>query len=136
MDAVSFLVQYHKCEVLICNKQAEVERWRDVAGSIGGFQMSERVQTSAVQDKTADAIAKFADYEAEIQRLRAIQKDILNVIESLDADEYDILHKVYIQSFSLPEIAQLYDKSYTWAYKLHTSALNSVQKILNNRTKK
>lgn len=134
MDAVSFLVQYHKCEKLIINKQAEVERWRAIAGSIGGFQMSERVQTSSVSDKTADAIAKFADYEAEIQRYRAIQKDILNVIESLDADEYDILHKFYVQSFNLPEIAQLYDKSYGWAYKVHTSALNSVQKILNNRT--
>ena len=59
----------------------------------------------------------------------------MNVIESLDADEYDILHKFYVQSFNLPEIAQLYDKSYTWAHKLHTSALNSVQNILNKRTK-
>lgn len=135
MDSVSFLAQYHKCEKLIINKQAEVERWRAIAGSIGGFQISERVQTSPKQDSKADAIAKFADYEAEIKRLRETQRDILNVIESLDADEYDILHKCYVQDFNLPEIAQLYDKSYGWAYKVHTAALNSVQKILNNRTK-
>lgn len=135
MDAVSFLMQYHKCEVLILNKQLEVERWRDIAGSIGGFQMSERVQSSAAQDKTADAIARFADYEAEIARLRAIQNDILQVIESLEADEYNILHKVYILNYNLAEIALQNDRSYSWAYKMHTSALNSVQKILNNRTK-
>lgn len=133
MDSVTFLMQYHKCETLILNKQAEVERWREIAGCIGGFQISEKVQTSPKQDSIADAIAKFSDYEAEIKRLREKQKDILNVIESLDVSEYDILHKVYIQALNLPEIAQLYDKSYGWAYKIHTSALNSVQKILNNR---
>lgn len=135
MDAVSFLIQYHRCEKLIINKQAEVERWRDVAGSIGGFQISERVQTSGSQSKMADDIIRYADLEAEIKRLQEKQKDIIQVIESLDVDEYDILHKVYVQSFSLPEIAMQYDKSCSWAYKKHTSALNSVQKILNNRIK-
>lgn len=133
MDAVSFLVQYHKCEVLILNKQSEVDKWRDIAGSIGSFHVTERVQSSGSQSKIADAIAEYTALEEEIKRLKDKQRDILNVIESLDASEYDILHKVYIQSLTLAEIADIYDRSSSWAYKKHTSALNSVQKILNER---
>lgn len=133
MDAVSFLVQYHKCEVLIQNKQAELVRWRDIAGNIGSFQITERVQSSGSQSKMADAIAEYTAIEEEIKRLKDKQRDILNVIESLDALEYDILYKSYIQSMSLNDIGTYYDKSYSWAYQNRTAALNSVQRILNER---
>ena len=134
MEAVSFLVQYHKCEVLIQNKQTELVRWRDIAGSIGSFQITERVQSSGSQSKMADAIAEYTAIEEEIKMLKDKQRDILNVIESLGALQYDILYKIYVQTFTLPDIADLYTKSRSWAYKKHTAALNSVQKILNERT--
>lgn len=133
MDAVSFLTQYHKLELQILNKRADIIRKRDLAGSIGGFQMSERVQSSGSQSKIADRIIEVVALEAEIKRLEEKQNDIINVIESLEATEYDVLHKFYIQSMSLSAIGLLYDKSYSWAYKIQTAALNSVQKILNER---
>ena len=133
MDAVSFLTQYHKLELQILNKRADIIRKRDLAGSIGSFQVTERVQSSGSQSKMADRIIEVVALEAEIKRLEEMQNDIINVIESLEAMEYDILHKFYIQSMSLSEIGVLYDKTYSWAYKNHSAALNSVQKILNER---
>ena len=133
MNAVSFLEQYHKCEVLILNKQSEVDRWRDIAGSIGSFNVTERVQSSGSQSKIADAVAEYTALEEDIKRLKDKQRDILNVIESLESREYGVLYKVYIIGVPLKEVATLNCFSYDWAYKWYKKGIASVQKILDDR---
>lgn len=133
MNAVSFLTEYHKLELQILNKRADIIRKRDLAGSIGGFQMSERVQSSGSQSKIADRIIEVVALEAEIKRLEEKQNDIINVIESLEETEYDVLYKRYILGEPLKEVASLNGFSYDWAYKWHKIGIASVQKILDDR---
>ena len=61
------------------------------------------------------------------------KKDVISVIEHLNATEYDILHKVYVQYFTLDEVAEMYEKTYSWATTVHGRALRNVQKILDSR---
>ena len=85
----------------------------------------------------ADAVIHYVDLEAEINadidKLIDSKKDILNVIEQLEAEKYDLLHKVYVQGFTLDEVALKYGFSYSWATTLHGRALKDVQSILDER---
>lgn len=83
---------------LITNKQIEVDQWKIIASSSSANSEGERVQSSGNQQKMADAVARYVDIQAEINadidRLVDLKREIISVIEQLDAISYDILHKV------------------------------------------
>ena len=147
--AKEFLGQIKKINVMIENKLAEVEHWKSVALGIvpsgtdvkinGVVQQMDKVQGSGSQQKMADAINKYVDLEAEINddidKLIDTRKNIIETIELLEAEKYDLLHKVYVQGFTLDEVAAMYDFSYSWATTLHGRALKDVERILNEREK-
>lgn len=145
--AKEFLGQIKKINVMIENKIAEVEHWKSVALGIvpsgtdikinGIVQQMDKVQASGSQQKMADAIIKYVDLQAEINadidKLIDTRKNIIETIELLEAEKYDLLHKVYVQGFTLDEVAATYGNSYSWATTLHGRALKDVEKILDER---
>lgn len=137
MKAQDFLKQIKKLDKLIENKLAEVQRWKEIANNTTVNMSGERVQSSGNHDTIANAICTYLDLEREIKQcvdeLIAKRKDILNVIEQLPATDYDILHKIYVQGFTLQEVASLYDRRYEWATTTQGRALKHVQIILNKR---
>ncbi len=149
MKAKDFLKQPEKLDKMIKNKMIEKEQWKSIAmGTTSGGQSvkingvlhnMEKVQSSGSQQKMADAVSRYIDIEAEIDqfidRLIDTKKDVISVIEQLNAIEYDLLHKVYVQYITLDDVACLYDKTYSWATTVHGRALKNVQNILNEREK-
>lgn len=137
MKAKDFLKQLKKLDKMIENKMIEFTQWRSIATGTTAQMGGERVQSSGSQQKMADAIDRYVDIENEIDKfidkLIDKKKDVISVIEHLNATEYDILHKVYVQYFTLDEVADYYDKTYSWATTVHGRALKNVQKILNER---
>ena len=137
MTAKEFLLQIRKLDKLIENKMAEAQQLREMANNTSVDMSRERVQSSGNHDVTANAICAYLDLDAEIARrldeLIAAKKDVINVIEQLNATEYDILHKIYVQGFTLQEVASLYDRRYEWATTTQGRALKHVQMILNKR---
>lgn len=145
--AKDFLGQIKKINVMIENKLAEAEHWKSVALGVvpggvdikinGIIQQMDKVQASGSQQKMADAICKYVDLEAEINaeidKLVDTRKIIIATIELLEAEKYDLLHKVYVQGFTLDEVAAMYGNSYSWATTLHGRALKDVEKILDER---
>lgn len=140
MKAQEFLNQIKKLDKLIENKLAEVQRWKEIANNTTVNMSGERVQSTGSHDTIANAICTYVDLEAEIEKnideLVATRQDIISVIEQLNATEYDILHKIYVQGFTLQEIASLYDRRYEWATTTKGRALKQVQIILNKRERK
>lgn len=140
MNAKTFLRQPKKLDCIITNKLIEKEQWKAIAAGTGQQMGGERVQTSSNPGKMADAIAKYIDMDAEIDecidRLIDAKKDVIGVIEQLNATEYDLLHKVYVQYNRLETVAEMYDKTYSWATTVHGRALRNVQKILDERKEK
>lgn len=138
MKAKDFLKQLRKYEMLIRNKMAEKAQWKAIATGTTARIDGERVQSSGSQQKMADAIGRYIDMEAEIDRaidkLVDAKNDVIHVIEQLPVDEYDVLHKIYVQYFTLYEVADIHDKSYSWVTTVHGRALQKVQKILDERT--
>ena len=136
MQAKEYLLQIKKLDRLIQNKLIEKEQWQAIAE---GASSSDKVQSSGNPQRMADAISNYLDIEDEIKAtiktLVVTKREILKTIEQLDTDEYDILHKIYLQGLSLYDVADMYDKSYNWATTTHGRALKHLQNILNAQEK-
>ena len=137
MNAKDFLRQIKKLDRLIENKLIEIQRWKDIANNTTATLSGERVQSSGNPQKIADAICRYIDLEREINQdideLVEAKKDVIGVIEQLNATEYDIIHKIYVQYLTLEDVADSYDRTYSWATTIHGRALKHVQNILNKR---
>lgn len=138
MDAKSYLKQVEKLDALIQNKLIEREQWMDVALSITAGVGGDKVQSSGVKSKMAEAVERCVDMEAEINslvdRLIDVKKEVVATIERVEnPTEYNVLHMRYIQKMDLLDIADRYGKEYTWATTTHGRALKSVQEILDAR---
>ena len=137
MNAKDFLRQIKKLDRLIKNKLIEIQRWKDIANNTTATLSGERVQSSGNPQKIADAICRYIDLEREINqdidKLVDAKKDVIGVIEQLNATEYDIIHKIYVQHLTLEDVADAYDRTYSWATTIHGRALKHVQNILNKR---
>ena len=137
MKAITFLNQIYKTDKMIENKLAEVEKLKSIATGMGGAD-NEKVKPSGKSDKIADLVSRYVDLEKEIEadidKLIRLRKDVISVIERLKPDEYDLLHKVYVQNLTLGEAAYQMERSYSWATTTHKRAKAKVQKILDERS--
>ena len=137
MNAFEFLNELKKIDAMIKNKEIEIEQWRSIATNSTVCSDGERVQSSGSKQKMADAVCEFVDITAEVEaeknRLIKKKRDIIQVIEQLPATQYDLLHKIYVQSFTLAEAADMEMRSYSWAKNVHRKGLSNVQKILDER---
>lgn len=137
MDAKEFLGQVKKLDKLIENKSIERQQWKSLATSTTAQMGGERVQSSGNQQKMANAVHNYVDIEREIYKciddFIDAKQGVVSVIEQLDAKEYDLLHKVYIQYYTLAEVAMIYERTERAVAYQHRKAIASVQKILDNR---
>lgn len=137
MTAKEFLQQIRKMDKLIENKLAEVQQWKDIATNTSPNMTGERVQSSGNPHKMSDAIGRYIDLEREINqdidRLVEAKKDVIGVIEQLNATEYDVIHKIYVQYLTFDEVAYACKHSRSWATTIHGMALKHIQEILDKR---
>lgn len=137
MNAKAYLDQIEKLDTMIQNKLIERKQWRDIALGVTANSDGERVQASGRPSKMADAVDRCVDIEAEIDalvdKLVDSKREIIATIEQLNATEYDVLHKRYIQHLSYYEIADAKCRDYNWVTTIHGRALKSVQAILDER---
>ena len=132
-----YLEQVDKLDARIENKLVEQRQWRGVALGITSNTEGERVQSSGNQQKMASAIDRVVDLESEINelvdRLLDYKQEVIKTIEQLNATEYDVLHKRYIQGMTFDEIGAVKRKSKSWATTVHGRALQSLNRILEAR---
>lgn len=132
MEAKRYLEEYKKIDTMILNKTIEAEQWEALANSITANMGGEKVQSSSNQQKMQDYICNKIDIESEIDALIAKKQDITDTIALLPMADYNILHKVYIQSLSFKEIA-VDEKDYSNVTTAHGRALQRLQKLLDGR---
>ena len=135
MKAKAYLMQIQKLDLMIENKMAEKARFQGMARNTSPSYGGERVQTTRNPHRMEDAICDYIDIDREIDRrideFVDTKNKIIQIIEKLDASEYDLLHKHYVQYMDLQVIADKKGKSYSWATSLHGLALKHVQVILD-----
>ena len=137
MRAKEYLKKIKKIDLMIRNRIAEQQHWRDMALSITAQMNGERVQSSGNQQKMADAIIKALDIgdenSGEIRELIEERREIIATLEQLNATGYDVLYKAYVERISFQEIADANNRSKDWVKKEHGIAMRNLQKLLNKR---
>ncbi len=131
MTAEEYLSQIKKIDVIIKNRLRDHARWVEVADSLGGNFDGERVQSSRNLHRGADAIGNYIDIEREIADLKRKRQEIINTIERLPSTEYDLIYKLYVEDYSMKEIAYIKKKSYDWVKFKKKYALMLVQAMLD-----
>jgi hypothetical protein len=137
LNAQEYLKQLKKLNMMIVNKQIEIQQWKTIASGTTAFSEGERVQSSGNQQKMEKAVAEYVDIEesmkAELTEFVKTKQEIISVIQMLRPVHYDLLHMIYVQFLTFDDVADKYDKSYSWATTVHGRALKQVQKILDER---
>lgn len=132
-----YLLQIYKLDRIIENKLAEAAQWKAIATNTTQQMGGERVQSSGSQQRMADAMNRYIDIQREIDehidRMIETKREIISTIEQLDALEYDVLHKVYVQGKSLQDVADMLDRSYSRITTIHGNALSNLRRILEAR---
>ena len=131
ISAEKYLKRLSKIDVLIANKANEVNRWKDISMSLGGFSAVERVSSSKSPHGKSDAVCEYIDLEREIETLKAERRKMMHTIERLPSVECDLIYKIYVQAYSLKELAFHYKKSYDWVKKRKRKALKLLQEFLD-----
>lgn len=133
MEAICYLERIKKIDSIIRNKLRDHARWVEVAEGLGGASDGERVQSSRNLHRGADAIGNYIDIEAEIRSLKRERQEIIETIERLPSAEYELVYRLYVQDYSMKEIAYQLGKSYEWVKMKKRRALQLVQALIDER---
>jgi DNA-directed RNA polymerase specialized sigma24 family protein len=131
MNAETYLDRIKKIDSMIKNKLRDYARWVEVADGLGGAALGERVQSSRNLHRGADAICNYVDIEREIDALKKERQAIIQTIEQLPSTEYDVIYKLYVEDYSMKEVAYHAGKTYDWVKRHKRSALLMLQTFLD-----
>lgn len=133
MKAKEYMKRVQDIDAKIANKLAEKARWLEIATSITPKLTGMPTQTGGNGQKMEDAADRRMDIDIQIKRLERQKAEIISTIETLETLHYDVLHKLYVQGKTFQEIADAYKRSYSWATTVHGRALQSLQRVLDER---
>lgn len=133
MTVKEYLKEIRKMDAFIKNKLIEIQQLEDMKYSITAQLENEAVQTSPNYDKLADLIAKIEELEEIIVNERSnmldARRERIKVIEQLpDANQYDLLHMMYVQQKSLKEASIDIGIPYDTAKDIHGKALEYIRR--------
>ena len=133
MTAEEYLEQVKKIDAIILNKLKEYKRWVAVADGMGGFSVSDRVQTTRNLHRGADAIVEYIDLEREINELKRQKNEVIGTLQQLPYNEYIVLYKLYVDDYMLKELPDELYRSYDWCKKKKSNGLKLLQDILDEK---
>lgn len=136
-SAKRYLQQIRRLDTKINRDIEELHRLKAMVTKITPTLKQDVVSGGGSQDKLAEAMSKIIDFEAEINREIDFFIDARNAVTAtIDKVEDARLHKVlnmrYVQFKTWEQIACYMGRSYQWVCKLHGTALQVVEKIIEN----
>jgi len=133
VTAKEYLEKITHNERIIQNKQIERKYWLDMATSTTANTDGIRVQSSGSGHAMENQIIEVAMIDSEVDKLKKEIADIIKTIQKLSTEEYDFLHKVYVQHCTLKEVQAITGMSYSWVTTTHGRALKNLQKLLDEK---
>lgn len=135
MTTKDYLKQIGRLNRMIENKLAEINQLKTIAYNSSATNSStERVQTSADQDKIGNIVSEIVDTEKELQTMITKRCTIVSQIESVDNTYYyDILAKHYILGKDFKCISVEKERSMRHIGRMHDKALKEFEKMYGNQ---
>ena len=133
MTAEQYLEQIQKINDIILDKLKERRRWVDIAEGVGGFNVSDKVQSSRNLHRGAEAIGEYCDIDREIKALEGQKNAIIDDLQKLPLFEYKVLYKIYVEGYMLKELPSELNKSYAWVKMKKRRGLDMIQAIIDGK---
>lgn len=137
MKANDYLLQLRRLDARINNKIWEMQQIRDLATRITS-NLSGMPHPAGWTDKVGDAAVRLSHLGAEIDQITdqliEARQSVIQLLETLPPEEYDILHKIYVQGLTVEVIAESKpggQRSIRQIYRIKARALRRVQSILD-----
>ena len=136
MKAETYLKKIMIYEQIIEDKLDKARNWRENAVNTSVNYDNTRVKTSGVSDKVGNSVAQFVDEESDIAdityKILLARKSIVDTIEQLPFEQYDLCYKMYVRGMEFEEIKSTYKRvSIQRLKRIHKEALENVQNILD-----
>lgn len=136
MKAETYLKQIMIYEQIIEDKLDKAINWRENAVNTSVNYDNTRVKISGVSDKVGNSVAQFVDEESDIvditYKILLARKSIIDTIEQLPLEQYDLCYKMYVRGMEFEEIKSTYKRvSIQRLKRIHKEALENVQNILD-----
>lgn len=140
MTAKQYLQQIYRLQVKIRHRQEQLVTLKASASGFRAIDYSADKIQSSPSDRMADVVGKYADLEAEINRLIDEyifkQNYIIKQIEGIqNAQLADILYARYILCEPLTKIANDLHYDYKYCCRLHGRALREFAQLYLNDSK-
>lgn len=137
MKAKDYLKQIEILDKCIDQKRIECDELRLRAGSTGGIQYGDKVQTSPSGNELEKKVVKYVQLEQEINEMINkfvdVKHKIIDEIQGLsEVKHIDVLFKRYVQYKSLEQIAVEMNYSYPYVRELHGYALADFERTYKN----
>lgn len=134
-EAKEYLQQVKMCDVHINNRLEELASLKALATKITSTWSTEPGGGSGNQDKLGNAVAKIIDLQQEINEavdaFVGKKNEVREVLERLtNADQLDLLYKVYFQYQTLEQAACEMGYTYRNVCYIHGKALQEVERLL------
>lgn len=135
--AKRYLQQIRRLDTKINRDIEELHRLKAMVTKITPTLKQDVVSGGGTQDKLAEAMSKIIDFEEEINReidcFVDARKAVTATIDKVeDARLHTVLNMRYVQFKTWEQIACYMGRSYQWVCKLHGTALQVVEKIIEN----
>lgn len=136
-SAKRYLQQIRRLDTKINRDIEELHRLKAMTTKITPTLKPDAVSGGGTQDKLAEAMSKIIDFEEEINReidcFVDARKAVTATIDKVeDARLHTVLNMRYVQFKTWEQIACYMGRSYQWVCKLHGTALQVVEKIIEN----
>lgn len=134
-SAKQFLRQIRHLDNTINAKLDQIEELKTMTMKFTSVLSNDKIQGTQIQDKMANLIAKYVDFEAEItadiDRLIDMKRLAVQLIDQLkECDFRLILTLRYLNYCSWEQIAVELSYTFQWVHVLHKRALIEFEKLL------
>lgn len=137
MKATDYLLQLRRLDAKINNKMFEAQQASDLATRLTAS-LSVMPHPTGETDKVGDATVRLSHLSAEIDQITgeliAARQSVIGLLETLPPDEYDLLHKIYVQGLTVEDISDgkpCGPRSVRQLYRIKARALRHVQTALD-----
>lgn len=134
MEVKEYLSQIRLNATKIKTNLKELENLKELALTLGGFNFTEKVQTSGTGDNISKTVARIVDYQNEvnddINTFLDLKKDIVKKINRLEnEDQIELLYKRYVEFKAWELIAVEMYYSIRQVHNIHGIALEEMKKL-------
>lgn len=133
MNAKEYLEQIKDLDGLIEDVNTAIEEKEARAMRVTSAIRTYMIPSQAKQ-QMADAIDEYVDIErGELRDLIRKRKEIIETMRLLPSKQFGVLYRRYALRREYHEIATSYDRSESWAKSMTKTALDNLQRILEER---